>query len=67
MRLSTQTQAGYTLLELMASIAIMSIISQISLSVFPDFLARNRADNHVNLLHRTLTMGAFTPLRMKPT
>ena len=29
--LSTQTQAGYTLLELMASIAIVSIVSQISI------------------------------------
>ncbi|KPV91449.1 MULTISPECIES: GspH/FimT family pseudopilin [unclassified Pseudoalteromonas] len=57
MRLSTQTQAGYTLLELMASIAIVSIVSQISLSVFPDFLAKTRADNHVSLLHRNINYG----------
>lgn len=41
----------------MASIAIVSIVSQISLSVFPDFLAKNRADNHVSLLHRNINYG----------
>ncbi|WP_249326234.1 prepilin-type N-terminal cleavage/methylation domain-containing protein, partial [Pseudoalteromonas sp. S2893] len=53
-RLSTHTQAGYTLLELMASIAIVISVIKISLSVNHDFLAKNRADNHVSLIERNI-------------
>ena len=45
---------GTTLIEVMVTIAIVAIISQFSMWFFPDFLALNRADNQVNLLHRNI-------------
>ncbi|MEI8625215.1 GspH/FimT family pseudopilin [Pseudoalteromonas sp. B137] len=57
MRLSILKSKGVTLIELMVSLAIVSIISQISMWFYPDFLAKNRLDNHVNLLHRNITYG----------
>jgi type IV fimbrial biogenesis protein FimT len=47
-------QRGATLLEVMVTLLIVAIISQLSLWFFPDFLALNRADNQVNLLHRNI-------------
>lgn len=49
------TQCGTTLLELLVSISIMAIVSQISLSFLPNFLALNRANNQISLLHRHIT------------
>ncbi|WP_213608673.1 GspH/FimT family protein [Pseudoalteromonas sp.] len=50
--LRLSTQCGTTLLELLVSISIVAIVSQISLSFLPNFLALNRADNQISLLHR---------------
>ena len=57
MRLSISKNKGVTLLELMVSIAVVSVISQLSMWFYPDFLAKNRLDNHVNLLHRNINYG----------
>lgn len=57
MRLSISKCKGITLLELMLTLAVVSIISQISMWYYPDFLAKNRLENHVNLLHRTINYG----------
>ncbi|MBB1289604.1 GspH/FimT family pseudopilin [Pseudoalteromonas sp. SR43-6] len=57
MRLSISKNKGVTLLELMVSMAVVSIISQLSMWFYPDFLAKNRLDNHVNLLHRNINYG----------
>ncbi|TMP13379.1 pilus assembly protein, partial [Pseudoalteromonas sp. S2893] len=38
----------------MASIAIVISVIKISLSVNHDFLAKNRADNHVSLIERNI-------------
>jgi type IV fimbrial biogenesis protein FimT len=45
---------GLSLLEIIVTLAIIAIISQLSMGFFPDFLALNRADNQVNLLHRNI-------------
>ncbi|GAA58885.1 hypothetical protein P20652_0744 [Pseudoalteromonas sp. BSi20652] len=57
MRLSISKSKGITVLELMTTLAIVSIISQLSMWYYPDFLAKNRLDNHVTLLHRTINYG----------
>ena len=57
MRLSISKSKGITLLELMITLAVVSIISQISMWYYPDFLAKNRLENHVSLLHRTINYG----------
>jgi len=57
MRLSISKCKGITLLELMLTLAVVSIISQISMWYYPDFLAKNRLEDHVNLLHRTINYG----------
>jgi len=46
-----------TLLELMISLAVVSVVSQLSMWFYPYFLANNRLDNHVNLLHRNINYG----------
>jgi type IV fimbrial biogenesis protein FimT len=38
----------------MVTLSVIAIISQVSLWFFPDFLALNRADNQMNLLHRNI-------------
>ena len=45
---------GMTLLEIMVCITIFAIISHLTLSFSPDFLALNRASNQMNLLHRNI-------------
>lgn len=59
MKLVTYTAKpkGVTLLELMTVLAIVAIISQLTLSYYPDFLANNRADNQVHKLLRTLNLS----------
>lgn len=57
MKLLILKYKGATLLELMASLAVVSIISQLSIWYYSDFLAKNRLDNHVNLLHRNINYG----------
>jgi len=57
MKISIYKNKGTTLLELMISLAVVSVISQLSMWFYPDFLANNRLDNHVNLLHRNINYG----------
>ncbi|MBH0021971.1 GspH/FimT family pseudopilin [Pseudoalteromonas sp. SWXJ133] len=57
MRLTISKNKGITLLELMVSIAVVSIVSQLSMWFYPDFLAKNRLDNHISLLHRNINYG----------
>lgn len=56
MKLSTAKtkHRGATLIEIMVTLFIVAIISQIALWYMPDFLALNRAENQVNLLHRNI-------------
>lgn len=48
---------GLTLIALMVTVAIVSIISQLSIWFYPDFLANNRLNNHINLLYRNINYG----------
>ncbi|MGO2010684.1 MAG: GspH/FimT family pseudopilin [Pseudoalteromonas sp.] len=57
MKLSILKLNGATLLELMVALVIVSIISQLSMWFYPNFLAKNRLENHVNLLHRNINYG----------
>ena len=41
----------------MVTVAIVSIISQLSMWFYPDFLANNRLNNHINLLYRNINYG----------
>lgn len=52
--ISAHKNGGVTLLELLVTISVIAILSQLSLWFFPDFLALNRADNQINLLHRNI-------------
>ncbi|ALQ07581.1 MULTISPECIES: GspH/FimT family pseudopilin [Pseudoalteromonas] len=56
MRFKTRSNKilGIILIELMVALSIIAIISQLSIWFFSDFLALNRADNQVNLLHRNI-------------
>jgi len=45
---------GTTLLEIMVILAIVAIISQLTLWFYPNFLAKNRADNQIHKILRTL-------------
>ena len=48
---------GVTLVTLMVTVAVVSIVSQLSMWFYPDFLARNRLNNHINLLYRNINYG----------
>ena len=48
---------GLTLIALMVTVAIVSIISQLSMWFYSDFLANNRLNNHINLLYRNINYG----------
>lgn len=41
----------------MVTVSIVSIISQLSMWFYPDFLANNRLNNHINLLYRNINYG----------
>lgn len=57
MRLSIFSSDGFTLIELMVTLIIVTIISQIALWYSSDFLAQNRLENHINLLHKHINYG----------
>ncbi|MEL0640882.1 GspH/FimT family pseudopilin [Pseudoalteromonas aliena] len=57
MRLLIKKEKGVTLIELVFALAILIIIGQLSFSFIPDFLAKNRLDNHLNLLHQNINYG----------
>ncbi|HCP97775.1 MAG TPA: pilus assembly protein [Pseudoalteromonas sp.] len=59
MRLNTgcHPHSGFTLIELMVAIVVFVIVAQISLWFFADFLAKNRADNQISLLHRNINFA----------
>ena len=48
---------GLTLIALIVTVAIVSIISQLLFWFYPDFLAKNRLNNHINLLYRNINYG----------
>ncbi|MGO2371314.1 GspH/FimT family pseudopilin [Pseudoalteromonas sp. KG3] len=48
---------GVTLITLMVTVAVVSIVSQLSMWFYPDFLAKNRLNNHINLLYRNINYG----------
>lgn len=50
-------QSGFTLIELMVAITIFVIVAQISVWFFADFLAKNRANNQISLLHRNINFA----------
>lgn len=41
----------------MVTVAVVSIVSQLSMWFYPDFLAKNRLNNHINLLYRNINYG----------
>ncbi|MCG7542969.1 GspH/FimT family pseudopilin [Pseudoalteromonas sp. MM17-2] len=51
---NTHRQAGFTLLELMVTVAIVAIVASIAFSNSTDMLARDRAENHLFELKRQL-------------
>lgn len=55
--ISVHKNDGVTLVELLVTILVIAILSQLSLSFAPDFLALNRADNQVSLLHRNINLA----------
>lgn len=55
--ISVHKNDGVTLVELLITISVIAILSQLSLWFVPDFLALNRADNQVNLLHRNINLA----------
>ena len=45
---------GFTLIELMVTVAILAIVTAVALPNFDDFIRRTRVDNEVSELHRLL-------------
>jgi type IV fimbrial biogenesis protein FimT/type IV fimbrial biogenesis protein FimU len=52
--LYTKSDKGFTIIELMVTIAIAGIIAAIAMPNLNDFLVRMRVDNEVNEMHRLL-------------
>lgn len=55
-------KSGFTIVELMVSIAIISILIAIALPNFSDFMIRTRVDNEISELHRLLLTARNTAI-----
>lgn len=57
MKLSISENKGITLINVVVSLLVISIVSQLSLWLHSDFLAKNRLDNYMGLLYRNINYG----------
>ncbi|MBQ4833058.1 GspH/FimT family pseudopilin [Pseudoalteromonas sp. MMG010] len=54
---------GFTLIEVFFVIIILSILTSLSFTYFSDFLAKNRLDSQISLLHKTISLSRLYAIK----